>query len=1010
MLHLLPANILTIPTKHIRILFFLLLLFAFTQGQPIMRYNTFSYNVNDGLLQSTIGDMEYDSNNFCWISFPNGIQKFDGRSFINIPIQPGLPDDKQVRFHKCANGDLLLSHASGISKYDINSNSFILLWKADADITKPSFFIGETNGKIFILTEKAKIIELDSKTYKLTKTTHTQFAPYTNNFENIPIISRNIINGKVVIIVKNDLYLWNLKNHTPIHHVKISGNFNPIVTLLNEDEVLLDLYEHEHRTQIYNFAGKTYRPVLPKNAEKNMHFTTIIPWKGKYLVGSNGNLFVTDKDFKTIEFKFIDFQNQSLSLNSTPNKIRLDKYGNVCLTTVNDGIRKVMLNNFPIKYYSSGERNTNHVISILPDKINNKILAGTSINGVLIYDTLQNLLKHILYLPGTKEAISVNRITKSITGDYILYLSSHPKVIWLSSDLNEMDIRPLMTDQNIKNFGIGYFGNVLYEDAIGNITQTQSYVVKTNYKTKASKAYFINNFYIMSGVVVGSNLILHADDNLIYYDTSTLKEIKRVFFPNTAYVRSYIKDKQNNIYIGSNKGIFKIDTTGKIISHMGKDNGLPDECIYAMLIDKNDYLWCSSNKGIFRINRDSSIFQLRKDDGLQENEFNTNVAAIAHDGELFFGGVNGVSSFFPDEVSSMTDSIDLIVTKIRINNKQAFTDTAVWNMETIELAHDQNLISLDFVAMGIHNPDQYVYQYQMEGIDDQWIQNEDMLSVRYFLPPGKYKMKIFASRYFKSDAEPLKVIEIHVHPPFWKTWWFIFTVSCLLLLFLMFSINRYNRRKYLGKLQAMENEKKAQMERERISRDLHDNIGVFANAVLHKAEMLQLQKEEPTRKHIMEDLKTASKEIILSLRETIWAFKQATYTSEDCMLRIKNFVQSLTRYYPQIQFSINDHSPSEFTLHNTHALNLVRIIQESITNSVKHAHAKHISIHSFSENNVWTVTVSDDGVGFDEQIVQHGDGLDNMKKRAAESEFEFDIVSNPETGTTSTLRVLIKSR
>lgn len=67
-------------------------------AQTLSRYNTFSYNVNEGLLQTSINGACFDSNNFLWLSFPNGIQKFDGINFINVPVQPGMPDDKSVHF------------------------------------------------------------------------------------------------------------------------------------------------------------------------------------------------------------------------------------------------------------------------------------------------------------------------------------------------------------------------------------------------------------------------------------------------------------------------------------------------------------------------------------------------------------------------------------------------------------------------------------------------------------------------------------------------------------------------------------------------------------------------------------------------------------------------------------------------------------------------------------------------------------------------------------------------
>jgi ligand-binding sensor domain-containing protein len=172
---------------------------------------------------------------------------------------------------------------------------------------------------------------------------------------------------------------------------------------------------------------------------------------------------------------------------------------------------------------------------------------------------------------------------------------------------------------------------------------------------------------------------------------------------------------------------------------MNKASGLPDECIYAMVHDRYGFLWCSTNKGIFRVNdRDNSLLQLKKEDGLQENEFNTNAVSMSPDGEIFFGGVNGLSSFFPADISNQQEKMELLVTGIKINNEPLRADTAVWNIKELELAHDQNSLAFDFIAMANNNPGQYTYQYKMDGIDDQWIQNNDLQTVRYFLPPGNY--------------------------------------------------------------------------------------------------------------------------------------------------------------------------------------------------------------------------------------------------------------------------------
>ena len=416
--------------------------------------------------------------------------------------------------------------------------------------------------------------------------------------------------------------------------------------------------------------------------------------------------------------------------------------------------------------------------------------------------------------------------------------------------------------------------------------------------------------------------------------------------------------------------------------------------MYAMTVDDEGYLWCSTNKGLLKINKDKKILQLRKEDGLQENEFNTNAVFKAPDGEIFFAGVRGISSFYPSSIRGFEENADILITGIKVNNEDAFADTAMWNIRSLELPYNRNSLSFDFIAIADNNPRQYVYQYMMEGIDKQWIQNADLQTVRYHLQPGTYVFKIYASRQFDKDAKPLKEIHIIIHPPFWKAWWFLTGIGLLSLLLIAYIVNRYNQRRYEKKLAELESEKKVQLERERISRDLHDSIGAYANAVLYNTELLEKENDPTERYGLMSDLRFASKEIITSLRETIWALKKSNYTAEDCLIRVKNFIKTLSNHYQAIRFLTEGEAPPGKELHYTHALNLVRIVQEAVTNAIKHGNASWIKISSLQTADHWVLEIVNDGNGFDHAAMNHsgeGNGIQNMKQRAADSGFTIRI-------------------
>lgn len=979
------------------------------QGQRIERFNSFSYSVNEGLLQSTLTDIAYDKNNFCWISFPNGIQKFDGREFTVVPVQAGLPDDKFVRFFRCSTGDLLISHSQGISKYDITGNRFVLVY-AYGSTKLPSLFIGEDDQIIYFYTVEGNITGLNLNGFTVSSNTKTGLPDYSVKSDLWPSISSNIIAHRTVIKVKEIFFCWDLKKKQMVAQSaaqKAVSQF--LIWMRSADEVVYYNRINFSALQVYNFKTSTNRAInIAGKDNQAIGRCVIVPWQNKTLISFNERLYQFDTAHFALGTELVNYQNEPIGGKGTITKLVEDNFGNLCLTTVMTGIKKIIKNNYPVKYYSTLKKDdNNNILSVLPDKINNRILAGTSGNGLLVFDTLQRLVKHIRTIPGDTVLKSFNCIIKNVKGNYLLFSNSDDRVWSLSADLLHLTPFPIISASGQKA-SIDYFGNPLYQDEKKAITQAQGKLYKTDFASNACYEYEFTKSYTHSGLYYQGAIISHTNDELFFIDTSTFKELKRIPFKNTGYVRCFAKDAADNIYMGSNKGVFKINSEGKILVHLTKAGGLPDECIYAMAFDENGALWCSSNKGIFKINTGNSILQLTKEDGLQENEFNTNVVAKGRDGELFFGGVNGLSSFYPSAISSFEEKINLLVTRIRVNNEEAFTNTAVWNISKINLPYDKNSLAFDFVAMSGKNPGQYIYQYQMEGIDKRWIQNDGLQTVRYLLPPGTYTLKAYASRFFDKDAKPMKEIRIVINPPLWKTWWFISAIMMLAITTLAYSFNRYNKSKYQKKLAILENEHKIQLERERISRDLHDSVGAYANAVLYNTELLQKESNAEEKKVLMNDLKFASKDIITSLRETVWALKKDSYTAEECLLRMKNFMQALARYYPHIQFKTEGEAPSEKILHHTKALHVVRIVQEAVTNAVKHAAAKAISLSSKTENDRWELTVLDDGKGFDYKEIKEkelGNGLINMNKRATESEIEFTINSEQDRGTKMTMLI-----
>jgi two-component system, NarL family, sensor kinase len=238
--------------------------------------------------------------------------------------------------------------------------------------------------------------------------------------------------------------------------------------------------------------------------------------------------------------------------------------------------------------------------------------------------------------------------------------------------------------------------------------------------------------------------------------------------------------------------------------------------------------------------------------------------------------------------------------------------------------------------------------------------------------------------------------------------------ALLIGIIIWLAFKNYKRKQKLNMALAIEKEKMLaaqavkdaeEAERKRIAADLHDNLGAQANAILYSTELLQ---QESNTRVLVADLHHTAKDMLTSLRETLWVLKNQDITASDIWIRIINFSKQINRHYPQVKIVTEGLAP-QLKLNSTRALNIVFIIQEAINNAVRHASATSIRVNSEFSADHWRVTISDDGKGFDLAAMDHKQesyGLHNMKERAATVALDLSINTERDRGTN--IELLIK--
>lgn len=228
-------------------------------------------------------------------------------------------------------------------------------------------------------------------------------------------------------------------------------------------------------------------------------------------------------------------------------------------------------------------------------------------------------------------------------------------------------------------------------------------------------------------------------------------------------------------------------------------------------------------------------------------------------------------------------------------------------------------------------------------------------------------------------------------------------VTVILLILIFIGIYKYQSLKkkrdlaeveYKGKLQSALLEKQLVAEKLKLSRELHDNIGSQLTFIISSLDNLIYRLKESELTDAISTVKNFSRNALTDLRNTIWAIKQQDGTVEDLSIRVTELISKLSDTIPNIKFDIENQIQNNVKLNSTQMLNLYRIIQEAVQNSVKYSECNSIKIIFITDEESFRLIIKDDGKGFDVENTNYGNGIENMSRRCEESGGKFALNSS----------------
>ena len=334
---------------------------------------------------------------------------------------------------------------------------------------------------------------------------------------------------------------------------------------------------------------------------------------------------------------------------------------------------------------------------------------------------------------------------------------------------------------------------------------------------------------------------------------------------NYSHVSCIINDAFDNTILWvatKGGGLNRLNKTTNQFTHITTKEGLCNNVVYGLLTDDAGNIWGSTNNGIFCLlnskkeKQDQWLFRhFTKASGLQDDEFNTGAYAKLPNGDLAFGGVNGLNIFNAADVLQNGISPNVFITSVLVgnevvlpNDKTGLLKQTIEYAPSITLNHAQDILTLEFSSLDFTAPDQNKYRYQLVGIDKDWVESGTRRNATYLhLPAGNYIFKVQASNSQGVWSNKIKELQIRVLPPWWRTWKaYLFYALLIGFAARAYFLFRINKAKLQSQLHYEQQEAKRVKELDTLKTQLYANIThEFRTPLTVILGMAQQVKERP---------------------------------------------------------------------------------------------------------------------------------------------------------------------
>ena len=767
----------------------------------------------DGLSQSVIHAVLQDHFGFLWVGTEDGLNRYDGYTFKIYRPDPEKPESINDRWITSLAEDRqgylwIGTRLGGLNRYNPETDSFTHYLN---DLEDPNSLssdhintlLVDSRGNLWVGTENG-LNRFDSRT--------SQFQHFRNNPNEANSISSNNItalfedaNGSLWVGTEGgglniyDSETTSFQVYKQITRDNSSLSDNHITAITQDDHGYLWVATSHglNRLDIDEGVFTRYMHGGTNSAtlSSNIVQALALDHSGYLWVGTDNGLDRLDVESHTfVRHQHNPGNSSSLSSDSILT-VYEDKGRVLWIGTYGGGLNKYnrAQSKFTYYHYEPGNPNTLSANIVFPVYVDNlgTVWVGTYDGGLNRLNPRTGLFTHYRYEPGDPDSLLSDEV-------YSIYKDSS-STLWVGTSMGLSRLNPGHTkfvnyrpDSQDPTSLAGQPVYTIFEDHLGYLwfgTENGLSLFEPTTETFLSFKHEPDNPTSLSS----SNITtLFEDENKILWVGTFDKGLNRLDVESDSFTH-YLYDPKDPTSISNNsimalyqdsRGILWVATAGGGLNrydpetdsfiHYTEKNGLPNNVVYGILEDEYGFLWLSTNFGLSRFDPQTETFRnYTASDGLQSNEFNMNAFAKAHNNTMYFGGVNGLTVFRPDDVIDSTYQPPVVLTSFIQEGKPESELPQPELMREVTLAWPNNNFSFEFSSLSYAQPDRNQYAYKLENFDKDWNFIGSNREGRYTnLPGGTYTLRLRGSNNDGVWNESNQTITVTVIPPFWDTWTF----------------------------------------------------------------------------------------------------------------------------------------------------------------------------------------------------------------------------------------------